>query len=59
METYEAGTKVEILEQGKWVGPFTVTADAGRTPDHVVLSGPSGRFEQYNDAPFNLRKVQA
>jgi len=54
---FEAGTKVEILERGAWVGPFVVTAAAGRTADHVVLEGPSGRFEQYNDAPFNIRKA--
>lgn len=54
---FEAGTKVEILERGEWVGPFVVTADAGRTPDHLVLSGACGSFELYNDAPFNVRKV--
>lgn len=54
---FEAGTKVEILERGVWVGPFTVTADVGRTPDHLVLSGPYGKFEEYNDAPFNVRPV--
>lgn len=51
------GTKVEILLQGQWVGPFSVTDNVGRTPDHLVLSGPSGLFEQYNDYPFNLRTV--
>lgn len=53
----DAGTKVEILEQGKWVGPFTVTAQAGRTPDHLVLSGPNGMFELYADAPLNVRPI--
>lgn len=51
--------QVEILESGKWVGPFTVTALAGRTPDHLVLNGPSGMFEIHNDAPFNIRPVSA
>lgn len=49
--------KVEILEGGKWIGPFTVTALEGRSPDHLVLNGPSGLFELYNDAPFNVRPV--
>lgn len=50
--------KVEILNQGKWEGPFLVTAFTGRTKDHLVLSGPDGMFEIYNDAPFNIRKIQ-
>lgn len=54
---FEAGTKVEIMENGKWIGPFTVTAFEGRTPNHLVLKGPSGMFEIYNDAPFNVRPV--
>ena len=49
---------VEILESGKWVGPFFVTAFEGRTKDHLVLRGPSGLFELYNDAPFNVRPVE-
>jgi hypothetical protein len=53
----EPGTKVEIMERGAWVGPFIVTAREGRTPDHLVLSGPSGLFEHYNDAPFNTREA--
>lgn len=48
-------SRVEILIAGVWTGPFTVTADTGRTPDHLVLTGPSGAFEHYNDAPFNTR----
>jgi hypothetical protein len=54
---FEPGTKVEILERGEWVGPFIVTAEVGRSADHLVLRGPSGLFEQYNDAPFNVRPV--
>jgi hypothetical protein len=54
---FEAGTQVEILDGGHWIGPYTVTAQAGRTPDHVVLSGDSNLFEVYNDAPYNLRPV--
>jgi hypothetical protein len=53
--TIEPGTQVEILIRGQWEGPFTVTAAEGRTPDHLVLNGPHGRFEHYNDAPFNTR----
>lgn len=52
-----AGDKVEILERGEWVGPFTVTAQVGRSADHLVLRGPSGLFEHYADAPFNIRHV--
>ena len=51
------GTQVEILERGAWVGPFTVMAGEGRTPDHLILTGPSGAFEHYNDAPYNTREV--
>jgi hypothetical protein len=54
---FKAGTKVEILERGEWIGPFTVTEREGRTPDHLVLLGTSGLFEHYNDAPFNVRPV--
>jgi hypothetical protein len=54
---FEAGTKVEILERGAWVGPFVVTPHTARTADHLVLTGPSGLFEVYNDAPFNIRKA--
>ena len=54
---FKAGTKVEILERGEWVGPFTVTSQVGRSADHLVLSGPSGLFEHYNDAPFNTRSA--
>lgn len=57
MKTFEVGTKVEILMQGTWDGPFTVTGQTGRTADHLVLAGPSGRFEHYNDAPYNTRAV--
>lgn len=57
---FEAGTQVEILIHGAWVGPFTVAAGwEGRTADHLVLSGPSGLFELYNDAPFNVRPKEA
>jgi hypothetical protein len=53
---FEPGTEVDILYNGAWVGPFTVTAHEGRTPDHLVLQGPRGRlFEHHNDAPFNIR----
>ncbi|QFG12154.1 Hypothetical Protein OBI_RACECAR_315 [Arthrobacter phage Racecar] len=52
---FEAGSKVEILERGEWIGPFTVVDAEGRSADHLVLSGPSGWFEHYNDAPFNVR----
>ena len=55
--TIPVGARVEILEGGQWVGPFTMTDQTGRTPDHVVLRGPSGLFELYSDAPFNLRIV--
>ena len=47
--------RVEILIEGKWVGPFTVTTRTGRTPDHIVLQGEHGLFEHYNDAPYNTR----
>lgn len=52
------GNKVEILEQGKWVGSFLVTAFEGRTKEHLVLSGPNGFFEIYNDSPFNVRLIE-
>jgi len=55
---FATGAQVEILERGAWVGPFTVTAVEGRTADHLVLSGPSGTFEHYNDFPFNVRPVE-
>lgn len=51
----EPGAEVEILMNGAWVGPYTVTADKGRTPEHLVLRGPSGLFEHHNDAPYNTR----
>jgi glyoxylase-like metal-dependent hydrolase (beta-lactamase superfamily II) len=56
---FEPGTKVEILERGEWVGPFTVMAMTGRTPDHLVLLNPKNGvfFEHYNDAPFNTREA--
>ena len=54
MET-TPGTKVDILEGGRWVGPFTITDKSGRSSDHLVLSGSSGMFEHYADAPFNIR----
>ena len=55
MVKFEAGEKVEILLAGAWSGPYMVTDATGRTPDHIVLAGPSGRFEHYNDAPYNTR----
>jgi hypothetical protein len=54
---FTPGTTVQILDRGEWVGPFTVTHHGGRTPDHLVLTGPSGFFEIYNDAPHNIREV--
>lgn len=51
------GDAVEILNGGKWEGKFLVTAFEGRTPDHLVLSGPNGFFEIYNDSPFNVRSI--
>jgi hypothetical protein len=55
MDSIKAGDKVDILEQGKWIGPFKVQAVGGRTQDHIILSGPNGGFEMYNDFPFNIR----
>lgn len=52
---FEPGTHVEINVRDEWVGPFTVTAQKGRTPEHLVLRGPSGLFEHHNDAPYNTR----
>lgn len=52
---FKPNDKVDILEHGTWIGPFTVTDKSGRTSDHIVLSGPSGMFEHYADAPFNVR----
>lgn len=57
MQSFTEGQAVEILIEGEWVGPFTVTTHTGRTADHLVLSGPSGLFEHYNDAPYNTRPV--
>lgn len=58
MEKFKAGDKIEILDRGEWIGPFIVTNKVGRTPDHLVCTGPFGViFEQYNDAPYNTRKV--
>lgn len=53
----EPRMQVEILERGEWIGPFLVTAFKGRTAEHLVLKGPNGMFEIYNDAPFNIRPV--
>lgn len=58
MQSFTEGQAVEILERGEWIGPFTVTAHKGRTADHLVLNGPSGLFEEYNDAPYNVRPVE-
>lgn len=52
---FAPGTQVEMNVRGEWVGPFTVTAHEGRTPEHLVLQGPSGLFEHHNDAPYNTR----
>ena len=52
---FEPGTQVDMLVHGRWVGPYTVTAHEGRTPEHLVLRGPGGVFEHYNDAPYNTR----
>lgn len=57
MTDFEPGAKVQIMERGEWVGPFTVTDEKGRTPDHLVLRGRMGLFEVYNDAPYNIREV--
>lgn len=54
---FTPGTRVQILEAGLWVGPFTVTHHGGRSPEHLVLTGPYGFFEVYNDAPHNIREV--
>lgn len=57
---FSENEKVEILERGIWVGPFTVTGQKhGRTASHLVLSGDYGPFEHYNDAPYNTRSVSA
>jgi hypothetical protein len=58
MSTFNAGDKVEIKERGEWIGPYTVTDMKGRTPDHLVLEGKHGYFEQYNDAPYNVRLAE-
>lgn len=59
MEKFAPYTQVEILMAGTWEGPFIVTALEGRTPEHLVLRGPSGLFEHHNDAPFNTRPKEA
>lgn len=51
---FAAGTRVQIMERGEWIGPFTVTNNSGRTEDHIVLTGRSGMFEHYADE-FNTR----
>jgi hypothetical protein len=54
---FKVGDKVEIMEYGEWVGPFTVIAtEGGRTKDHIILKGLHTPFELYNDAPYNIRK---
>lgn len=56
IHTFTPGQTVQILQAGAWVGPFTVHATTGgRTADHIILTGPSGPFELYNDAPYNVR----
>lgn len=59
MVKFNSGEVVEILVQGKWEGPYTVTGLSGRTPDHLVLLNEKYAvyFEHYNDAPYNTRKV--
>ena len=59
MASIKAGTTVEILISGVWEGPYTVESGAGRTPDHLILSGRSGRFEHYYDGIYNTRVVEA
>ena len=58
MTTFVKNDRVEILIAAEWDGPYTVTdkIDPYR-PDHLVLSGPSGLFVHYNDAPYNTRKI--
>jgi hypothetical protein len=51
------GDEVEILVHGEWEGPYTVTAGVGRTPEHLVLRGQYGPFEQHNDYPHNIRRA--
>lgn len=56
---FKAGDKVEILVGGEWEGIYVVIAGVkARTPDHLVLSGPHGLFELYNDAPYNVRLIK-
>jgi hypothetical protein len=50
------GTSVRIMENGQWVGPFTVTTLPGRTPDHVVLVGHRSMFEHCADE-FNTQPI--
>lgn len=59
VQQFAAGDHVEILIGGTWDGPHTVTAQTGRTPDHLVLINNSNGvfFEHHNDAPFNTRKA--
>jgi hypothetical protein len=55
---FTPNTAVEILENGSWTGPFTVTHHGGRSPEHIVLRTAAGTFfEVYNDAPYNIREV--
>lgn len=53
------GAQVEYMQYGEWTGPFSVTGNTGRTPDHLVLRNPANGvlFEVYNDFPYNLRAV--
>lgn len=57
---FEPGTQVELMRYGQWEGPYTVTSQVGRTPDHLVLLNPKNGvlFEEYNDAPYNVRPYQ-
>lgn len=59
METFTVNTTVEILDQGAWIGPFTVRPGKGRTDEHIILFNPANGtiFEHYNDAPYNTRKA--
>jgi hypothetical protein len=58
MDPVSPGDHVEIRVAGSWDGPHTVTAQTGRTPDHLVLINNSNGvlFEHYAD-PYNTRVV--
>jgi hypothetical protein len=57
-KTFNVGDAVEILVAGKWEGPYIVTDEIDPyRPDHLVLRNGDILFAQYNDAPYNTRKV--